>query len=89
MVQQVSVMLGNMFIELFGIVDRIFNALDGWSFWLSAFIVYSASRFILLPFVRGQFAGVGSDIARAFKSKEGFHSHTEKSGSSDRAKGEK
>lgn len=88
MVAEVSKTLTSMFIELFKIVDTVFSELEGWNFYLSAFIIFTVSRFLLVPFLRGGIGGLGSDIVKKI-ARESSDVHNESKGFSDKAKGEK
>lgn len=87
MVPEVARIMGSTILECFKIVDRIFTELDGWDFFLVAFILVTVSRFLLVPLLRGNIGGIGalgSDMA-----KRGISNYLHTGGSSDNARGEK
>lgn len=67
MVGEVTIMLGNMFVQLLALFERIFTELDGWAIWLGAFLIFTISRMLIVPILGGVISTGQSDIVKEIR----------------------
>lgn len=76
MVGNVTIMLGDMFVQLLALFERIFTELGGWSIWIGAFTIFTIARLLIIPILGGVISAGQSDIVKEIR----------KGASSDKAK---
>lgn len=76
MVGEVTIMLGDMFVQLLALFERVYSALDGWAIWIGAFTIFTIARMLIIPILGGVISAGQSDIVKEIR----------KGASSDKAK---
>lgn len=52
---------------VFGFLEQIFDSLDGWSYVIGAFMIYTVFRVLLVPVIGGAISSGTSDMAMKLK----------------------
>lgn len=68
--EEVLVLLANMFKEIFKIVDKIYTSFNAWSLVIGAFTIYTIYRLLLVPVMGSAIHSGASDMVRSFKNRE-------------------
>lgn len=79
MVGEVTLILVDMFSQLFNLQEIVFDSLGAWGLWIGAFLVFTIARFLIVPIVGGVIRGGQSDVVKKIR----------QSGKSDNVKSQK
>ena len=62
--EEVLVVLAEMFKKIFALVDKIYTSFNAWSLVVGAFTIYVIYRLLLVPVLGGALKSGSSDMAR-------------------------